>query len=131
MEGIKLLTAAEAEKYISTVDRLKKARDLSPEELKRYQKAYDRMIKYLNENYKAYLVYCVSGGTNKLIKAAMLQCIEHAKKAGLFDQIKGALSAGDSVEFGFQCKVLEILYKYYEHEYKGNKKALNDMLRVG
>lgn len=113
-----------------TVERLGKARELPAEELNKYKKAYDEIISYLNENYKGYLVYCVSGGTNKLIEPALMSCIEKGEKAGLFGRLRESLQAGDAVEFGFQCECLEVLYKYYENEYRVAKKALKDMMRV-
>ena len=131
MEKIKLLTADEADKYMEYVGRLGKARELPADQLPKYRKAYDEVVSYLNKNFKAYLTYCVSGGTNRLSEAALMDCIDHATKIGLFDRIRAALAAGDAVEFGFQCKALEVVYKYYENEGRKAKKALEGLMRVG
>lgn len=131
MEGIKLLSADESAKYIESVERLGKARELPASQLQKYREAYDELVGYLNANFKAYLTYCVSGGTNRLSEAALMDCIGHATKIGLFDRIRAALAAGDAVEFGFQCKALEVVYKYYENEGRKAKKALEGLMRVG
>ena len=131
MEGIKLLSADEAAKYIESVERLGKARELPASQLQKYREAYDELVGYLNANFKGYLTYCVSGGTNRLSEAALMDCIGHATKIGLFDRIRAALAAGDAVEFGFQCKALEVVYKYYENEGRKAKKALEGLMRVG
>ena len=53
MEKIKLLTADEADKYMEYVGRLGKARELPADQLPKYRKAYDEVVSYLNENFKA------------------------------------------------------------------------------
>lgn len=126
-----MLTADEADKYMEYVGRLGKARELPADQIPKYRKAYDEVVGYLNDNFKGYLTYCVSGGTNRLSEPALMSCIEQANKTGLFSRLKESLAAGDAVEFGFQCKCLEVLYKYYENEGRKAKRALNDLMRVG
>lgn len=131
MERIKLLNAEEAEKYYNFVERLGKAKGLSAAERDKYQKAYLDIVNYLNQNFKGYLMYCITSGTNKVSEAAFMSCVDHATKCGLFDRIKESLQAGDAVEFGFRCKALEVVYKSYENESRKAQKAINEMMRVG
>ena len=110
MEKLKKMTSEEVAEFFHQVERKGKALSLPPEKLDQYRGEYNKIIVYLKENYKGFLFYHISGGSNMVNKETFNRaCIAMGNK-GIFRSMKDALQKGDAEDLKKQCVKLRPIY---------------------
>ena len=117
------MTTEKAAYYLQQISRKAKAKELPPEVLAgnlRYKKAYDKINEFLRQNYKSYLIWYISGATNRLSLEILKEACAAAERADIFKNLNAALTVADIEEFDFNCFLLKIFYRLKEYEQRAD-----------
>lgn len=110
MEKLKKMTSEEVAEFFHQVKRKGKALSLPADQLDKYRNEYDRIVAYLKKNYRGFLFYHISGGSNMVNKDTFNRALKVMESRGLFQNTKFALIKGDAEDLAVQCAKLRPCY---------------------
>lgn len=108
--NFKKMTSEDVTEFFHQVRRKGKALSLPPEQLEKYRVEYDKIIVYIKENYKGFLFYHISGGSNMLNMNTLKRACKVIEGKGVFRDMKAAFKKGDVEELKKQCGKLHPIY---------------------
>lgn len=116
---MKAFTKEDYHKYEELIRAKKKAMECSEETRAKFQKRYDEIVQSLQEGFKPYIGYYITGGNNNMTKdeAELI-----GRFTGMFKGISACISKGDieGVHTGLY-ELRFILMKYRGQEYEAAK----------
>ena len=104
------MTSEEVAEFFHRVERKGKALSLPSERLEKYRGEYDKIVDYLKQNYRGFLFYHISGGSNMVNKETFRRACKVIDSKGIFQELKIALIKGDADDLKKQCARLRPVY---------------------
>ena len=110
MSNLKKMTSEDVAEFFHQVSRKGKALSLPPEQLEQYRDEYDAIVAYLRQNYRGFLFYHISGGSNMVNKDTFRRACKVISSKGIFNDLKLALIKGDVEDLKVHCAKLRPAY---------------------
>lgn len=106
---MKRMTDAEIEYYIKQVERKGNAMKLGEEKRKKWQKEYDKIVDYLRENYRSFILSNIIR-SNRYKNIDIFKLFLDQERDGLLKLTNRAINEGNAEDLQWYCWLMHLRY---------------------